>query len=159
MIVFQGNLSKNFTQAEYHPGSATVYMTKETVVFINILQSFRRWLNKKMYVVSWYRTPEENKAVGGITASNHLAPRGCALDWHLYNEDITKEMFIKYAKKWASCCQQYGCIGEAGLYKWGMHIGVQNEKQARANGDKFYHWDSRSGKQINMPFPELYDIK
>ena len=39
---------------------------------------------------------------------------------------------------------------EAGLYSWGVHFGSQI-----TYSKKFYHWDSRSGTQVNMPFKEL----
>lgn len=156
MIQFSGKLSKNFSQEEYHAGSATVYMFKETIVFIRAIQSFRNWLDKPMYVVSWYRTARENAAVGGIENSNHKT--GTALDWHLYNHDITREEFIRYATKWGQICKSMGCVGEAGIYKNWVHFGIQNKRQAVVNGHRFYHWDSRSGKQINMPFKELIDV-
>lgn len=156
MIVMRGRLSKNFSQEEYHAGSATVPMYAETIVFIRAIQAFRKWLNAKMYVVSWFRTKEENMKVGGIANSNHL--NGTAMDFHLYNQTVDKATFIKWSKKWAAICRQYGCVGEAGLYTNWVHLGIQNSQQAIINGHKFYHWDSRSGKQINLPFPELYDI-
>jgi glycerol-3-phosphate cytidylyltransferase len=97
MIRFSGNLSKNFSQEEYHAGSATVYMYKETVTFIKCIQAFRNWLNKPMYVVSWYRTREENMKVGGIVRSNHLT--GTACDWHLYNHVISTDEFNWNSKR------------------------------------------------------------
>ena len=157
MIKFQGDLGKHFSQSEYHPGSAEVYMNASTMTFIICLNAFRRWINKPMYVISWYRTKKENIAVGGISKSNHLT--GTAIDWHLYNHDIGREEFVKYAKKWAGICKQFGCVGEAGLYGWGgVHLGMQNHDQAVANGYRFVHWDSRSGKQIDNPFPELIGV-
>ena len=156
MIKFSGKLSKNFSQEEYHAGSETVYMYKETNTFLICIQAFRRWINKPMYVSSWYRTKSENIKIGGIANSNHLT--GTAMDWHLYNHTITQDEFIKYAKKWANICYNYGCVGEAGIYTWGLHFGMQNPNQAKANGHKFFHWDSRSGKQVNMPFSELRGI-
>lgn len=156
MIKFSGNIAEHFSQAEYHPGSATVYMYKETITFIVCLRKFRAWLKQKMYVVSWYRTREENMKVGGIPTSNHLT--GTAIDWHLYNHTITTEEFKTYCRKWAQICKEVGCLGEAGIYTWGVHLGMQNPTQAKVNGRKFYHWDSRSGKQINLPFKDLYDI-
>lgn len=94
--------------------------------------------------------------VGGIPTSNHLT--GTAIDWHLYNHTITTEEFKTYCRKWAQICKEVGCLGEAGIYTWGVHLGMQNPTQAKVNGRKFYHWDSRSGKQINLPFKDLYDI-
>ena len=153
MIKFLGNLSKNFSQSEYHPGSQEVYMYASTTTFIKCIQAFRSWLNQPMYVISWYRTKTENIAVHGIPNSNHLT--GTAMDWHLYNHDFTKDEFIKYSRKWAAICKQFGCIGESGWYLWGIHLGMQNPEQAKTTGHKFVHWDSRSGKQIDNPFPEL----
>jgi hypothetical protein len=157
MIRWSGRLSKNFSQEEYHAGSGTVYFYAETDTFLRCIQAFRRWLGKPMYVVSWYRTREENMKVGGIPSSNHLT--GTALDWHLANHIITEAEFKAYCRKWAQICKEVGpCIGEAGLYTWGIHFGMQNPTQAKVNGRKFYHWDSRSGKQINLPFKDLYNI-
>lgn len=153
MITFTGNITKNFTQREYHPGNATVYYSVNTSTFARCLQEFRNWLKRPMYVNSWYRTKRENLAVGGISTSNHLT--GTACDWHLNGKVIDKKTFITYAKKWNEICRKYHCVGEAGLYSWGVHWGMQNPAQAKYNGHKFFHWDSRSGKQVNNPFPEL----
>lgn len=155
MIEFAGNLSKNFSQSEYHPGSAKVYMYRQTVVFIRCIQAFRNWINKPMYVISWYRTKQENITIGSTVGERSNHRTGTAMDWHLYNHDFTKDEFIKYSKKWAAICKQFGCVGESGWYLWGMHLGIQNPDQAKATGHKFVHWDSRSGKQIDNPFPEL----
>lgn len=157
MITLSGNISKNFTQAEYHPGKMTVYMTKETMVFVSILQSFRYWLKRPMIVVSWARTAEENRKVGGIQNSNHLQPRSCAIDWKLNNTTLTKALFITYAKKWAELCKASGTVGEAGLYANGwIHFGVQNLAQANSTGRKFVHWyTDKNGKQTNNPYAEL----
>lgn len=155
-ITLSGNLSKNFTQQEYHKGTANVSMTKETIVFIRLIQRFRAWLGKPMYVISWARTKAENAKVGGIATSNHLLPRACAIDFYISGTTIDRGLFVKYAKEWANLCKTYGpCVGEAGLYTWGVHLGVQNSSQAKGNGYHFVHWDSRSGKQIMNPFAEL----
>ena len=157
MIQFSGNLTNNFTQREYHPGTATVSMAKETVVFIRCIQAFRKWLKKPMYVNSWARTKAENAAIGGIATSNHLLPRACAMDWHLNGTTITKALFIQYAKAWNDITRAAGCVGEAGLYArcW-VHLGIQNQAQAKANGHKFVHWfTDKNGKQTNNPFAEL----
>ncbi len=156
-IMLSGNLSKNFTQREYHAGSMAVSMNKETIVFIRALQTFRTWLNKPMYVVSWARTVEENKKVGGISSSNHLLPRACAIDFNLGGPALTKADFIKWATKWAAICRAVGCVPEAGLYAKGwIHFGIQNSAQAKANGKKFVHWyTDKNGKQTNNPYAEL----
>ena len=91
-IQFKGDLSKNFTQAEYHKAGGTVYMQKETITFIKAIQRFRTWLGKPMIVVSWYRTRQENQSVGGIAVSNHLT--GTAMDWKLSSGSISEKTFI-----------------------------------------------------------------
>ena len=55
MIQFSGNISKNFTQREYHPGTTTVYYTVNTSTFVRCLQQFRNWLKRPMIVVSFFR--------------------------------------------------------------------------------------------------------
>lgn len=156
-IQFRGDLSQNFTQAEYHKAGGTVYMQKETVTFIKAIQRFRSWLRKPMIVVSWMRTRQENERVGGIPTSNHLT--GTAMDWKLSSGKMDEKTFIAYAKKWHEVCLHIGCLGEAGLYNGWVHFGMQNPTQAKVNNRYFFAWDSRSGKQINNPWPELRGLK
>nr|DAW07835.1 MAG TPA: peptidase [Caudoviricetes sp.] len=148
MVVISGkNLTKHFSFAEYSVNqTGTVKLTEESILHAVCLEEFRKWLNQPMKVNAWYRTEEYNQKVGGNANSSHL--RGCATDWGM--PGLTKNEFIKYSKKWKAICASHGIVGEAGLYKWGMHLGssIQYSK-------KFYHWDSRTGKQINMPFSAL----
>ena len=151
-VKWKGNLTKHFTLEEYTVGNspnATLTITERAYQFAELLEIFRDWLGRPMTVTSWKRSEALNKKVGGIATSNHLT--GTACDWHT-NIEITQEKFIKYAKKWKKICKAHGFVGEAGLYEWGMHLGIQSDKQAKANGNKFFHWDSRSGKQKNNPF-------
>jgi len=151
-VKWKGNLTKHFTLEEYTVGNAptaTLTITERAYKFAELLEEFRVWLDRPMIVTSWKRSEALNKKVGGISTSNHLT--GTACDWHT-NITITQEKFIKYAKKWKKICKKHGFVGEAGLYTWGMHLGIQNTKQAKANGEKFFHWDTRSGKQKNNPF-------
>lgn len=151
-VKWKGNLTKHFTLEEYTVGNAknaTLTITERAYHFAMLLEEFRVWLGRPMTVTSWKRSEALNKSVGGISTSNHLT--GTACDWHT-NIPITQEKFIKYAKKWKKICKAHGFVGEAGLYTWGMHLGIQNDKQAKANGNKFFHWDTRSGKQKNNPF-------
>lgn len=144
MITFKGKLTKHFTADEY-----TVHqtddcrITREAIEHADILEEFRTWLGKPMKINAWYRTKEYNKKVGGNANSSHL--RGVATDWGLPN--VSQADFIRYAKKWKALCSKYGVVGEAGLYSWGIHFG-SHVKYSKT----FYHWDSRSGKQINKPF-------
>lgn len=155
MIQFSGNISKNFTQREYHPGTTTVYYTVNTSTFVRCLQQFRNWLKRPMIVVSFFRTKAENIRVGGIPTSNHLT--GTACDFKLNGKTIDQATFITWAKKWNEITRANGCVGEAGFYDAGwVHFGMQNHNQAVANNYKFVHWHTlKNGKQINNPYPEL----
>ena len=140
-----GNLTKNFTIEDYGINqTGTVKLTAEAVKHAIMLQEFRTWLGRPMVVHAWYRTVAYNKSVGGSPTSSHL--RGVATDWHT-NKTIDQAAFIKYAKKWKSICKKHGVVGEAGLYEWGMHLGSHVKYS-----DKFYHWRTVNGKQVNNPF-------
>lgn len=60
---------------------------------------------------------------------------------------ISAKDFIRYAKKWKEICETHGVVGEAGLYTWGIHLG-----SSISYSKVFYHWDTRSGRQKNLPF-------
>lgn len=153
------NLTKNFTRDEYSRANrktdGRIKIYPETFIFMTALQLFRDQIGKPMHVNCWFRTKAFNKRCGGIAKSNHL--RGCAMDWYFKGENMADEKkFIEYAQRWKdiiniiNCTDLFGDIqGEAGLYKGFWHFGIQNYSKS------FYHWDSRSGKQINMPFKEL----
>ena len=144
MIIFKGKLTKHFTLDEYTVHQTDdCQITREALKHADILEEFRTWLGKPMKVNAWYRTPAYNKKAGGNANSSHL--RGVATDWGIPN--VSQADFIKYAKKWKEICNRHNCVGEAGLYTWGMHLG-SHVKYSKT----FYHWDSRSGKQINKPF-------
>lgn len=141
-----GNITKHFTIDEYAvacPSSSTVVISAASMNFARLLEKFRVRKKRIMYVTSWFRTPAVNKKVGGIATSNHLT--GTACDFH-FSTPITQTEAIKCMKLWKEICEEGGVVGEAGLYPWGMHLGISHV------GDKFVHWDSRSGKQINNPF-------
>lgn len=150
MIYWQGNVTEHFTKDEYAgKGNGAAIMTIESYLQCQMMEEFRVWLRRPIYVSSWFRTKDQNDKVGGNKNSNHL--RGCATDWHT-DIKITDTKFVKYAKKWKAICKAHGVVGEAGLYTWGMHTGYQNETQLKATGGKFVNWDSRSGKQKDNVF-------
>lgn len=147
-VILSGtNLTEHFTFKEYAKNqTSTVKLTAEAILHAQCLEEFRQWHGKAMKVNAWYRTAAYNKKVGGNAKSSHL--RGVATDWG--NPGVSKEDFIRYAKKWKEICAAHGVVGEAGLYTWGIHLG-SSVRYSKA----FYHWDSRSGKQANLPFKEL----
>ncbi len=146
MIKLQGNFTKHISVDDYMwpADNETANITPETVKFMLILEEWITWLKRKVDIHGMYRSKAYNAAVGGIESSNHLIPTSA--DLHIVGLSIDEERFVKYAKKWKSLCKKHGFVGEAGLYTWGIHLGIQTYNKA------FFHWDSRSGKQINMPF-------
>ena len=138
-------LTEHFELSDYSINqSGTLPITAEALLQAQLLEEFRQWIGRPIDVHAWYRTAAYNKKVGGVSTSSHL--RGVATDWST-NISITEEKFIKYAKKWKEICEAHNVVGEAGLYTWGVHFGSSVNYSK-----KFYHWDSRSGKQVNNPF-------
>lgn len=145
MKKINGNLTPHFTIDDYGINqTGTLPITANAISHAMLLEEFRKWLGRPMEVHAWYRTAAYNKKVGGSPSSSHL--KGIATDFHT-NKKIDQETFIKYAKKWKQICEKHGVVGEAGLYTWGMHLGSHITYSR-----KFYHWDSRSGRQKNNPF-------
>lgn len=145
MIIFKGKLTKHFTVNEYQVNQTeNCSITREAIEHADMLEEFRQWLKRPIVVHAWYRTSSYNKKVGGVSNSSHL--KGLATDWST-NIKITEDKFIKYAKKWKEICEKHNCVGEAGLYTWGMHLGSHI-----AYSKTFYNWDSRTGTQKNNAF-------
>ncbi len=158
LLYLNGNkVSDHFTSGEFNMDKSTkAYLTKDSIVFIVCIEEFRRWFARPMYVTSWFRSPEVNKACGGISTSNHL--RGCAMDWN-DGQKVTTTRFVAWSKKWAEICKRHGVSGESGLYTWGYHFGIQNSSQLMAYGGKYVHWDSRKdGVQLMNPFAALRSL-
>lgn len=150
MITYwKGNLTEHFTLKEYAGSCKIAYLDMASYLQATMMEEFRVWLKRPVYVTSWFRDEDGNKKVGGSKESNHL--RGCATDWHT-DIAIGDVKFVKYSKKWKAICKSHGVVGESGLYKWGCHFGYQNEAQVKRNNGQFINWDSRSGKQINNAF-------
>lgn len=153
------NLTKNFTRTEYARANrktdGRIKFYPETFVFMTAIQMFRDRIGKPMYVNCWFRTKAFNDRCGGIKSSNHLI--GCAMDFYFKNENMANaDEFIKYVKIWKDVIRDinkmglFGSIqGEAGIYRGFWHFGIQKYSKS------FYHWDTRTGKQINNPFKEL----
>lgn len=145
MVEYKGRLTEHFSLSDYIINQTeNCEITKEAMLHATMLEEFRKWLGRPMTVNAWYRTKKYNASVGGVATSSHL--KGTATDWHT-NISINQTKFIKYAKKWKEICKKYGVVGEAGLYTWGVHFGSQI-----SYSKSFYHWDSRSGTQMNNPF-------
>lgn len=148
----------NFTRREYYAGwrkgDGRIKMYENTMLFARIMQELRERLGLPIIVHSWFRTEKMNERVKGHPESNHL--KGCAMDFHVQGMTINKTNFIKIAQTYKMILRDLqafdllsGLEGEAGLYNGWIHLGLQNYT------NHFYHWDSRTGKQINEPFSEL----
>ena len=70
----------------------------------NILEPLRNYLGKPIIVNSGYRSPSVNKAVGGVSNSQHLI--GCAADIHLDSCHIDKA--FRYLQSNSFCDQVLG---------------------------------------------------
>lgn len=156
MIIWKNNLTPHFSAAEYFPQyrEQNTYLTEESYLFARILEETRVDVGLRFYVNSWYRTQAQNKAVGGISSSNHL--RGCAADIHTKNK-ITRKRFIKIVLAFKKNCRKHGRVGEAGLYENFIHLGIQSETQKAVNGGKFIQWDERTGERIYNNILEVQD--
>lgn len=153
IIRFTGKISDHFSREEYYTGykagDGIIRIYDRSIVFAGLMELFRSAVGRPIIVSSWFRTPAMNKRVNGFSASNHL--KGCAMDFNIKgNKSFDKAAFIKYAEIFKEICEDEGLYGEAGLYNGWFHFGIQTYFHG------FYHWDSRSGKQIDMPFNELY---
>jgi len=94
-------LTKNFNLREFmSPDTCEVMIYPELV---DKLQDLRDYLDKPIKVTSGYRTPERNKAVGGVEGSYHLI--GKAVDILV---DSPEDVVRKYANlSGFSYCKYY----------------------------------------------------
>ena len=153
MVKWSGRLTKHFSLSEYTVGNGntTLTITEKAYQFAECLEEFRIWLGRPMIVTSWRRSKALNQKVGGISTSNHLT--GTACDWYT-DVPMTEERAKKYMKKWKKICKAHGFVGEAGWYpgwspRGGLHLGLQNDAQIKANGGKFFNWRTTYKKDKN----------
>ena len=142
-------LTKNFTVDEYLVGQrGNGKINKRALIHANMLQELREYLDEPIYVTSWYRSEEYNKACGGIPTSNHL--KGTATD--IYVKDLDFRKFLKIARKWKSICERYLIVGEIGFYPDDgfIHVGSYI-----TYSKKFYNWRTKNGVQKNGYYNRL----
>lgn len=145
-IKLRGNFTKHISTDDYmwQADSGIAEITPQTIKFILALEEWISWTKRTVEIYGMYRTKAYNASVGGIAASNHLIPT-CA-DLCIKGVKIDANRFIKYAKKWKAICEKHKLTGEAGLYSWGIHLGIQSYSKT------FTNWDSRTGFQKNNAF-------
>lgn len=115
-------LSANFKVEEFacSDGSDPIFIAPKLVT---ILQKIRNHFGKPVIINSAYRTVSKNKAVGGVTRSQHLY--GTAADIHIVG--ITPKEIAKYAETLLPTS------GGIGIYSNFTHIDVR-EVKSRWNG-------------------------
>lgn len=101
-------ITANFTLEELSNTSCGLKNTPGTEQIINlcfgannILQPLRNYLGKPITVNSGFRSVEVNKAVGGVSNSQHIT--GCAADIRISQLDMVKVM--AWLKKCKFCDQ------------------------------------------------------
>ena len=85
-----------------------------------ICQLIRNKFNMPFTPNSAYRTVTHNKAIGGVSKSNHIYGR--AVDIPAKN-GVTPNQLYDYINT------IFGNWGEIGLYSWGIHVGIQDKKE------------------------------
>ena len=115
-------LSANFKVEEFacSDGSDPIFIAPKLVT---ILQKIRNHVGKPVIINSAYRTVSKNKAVGGVTRSQHLY--GTAADIHIVG--VTPKEIAKYAETLLPTS------GGIGIYSNFTHIDVR-EVKSRWNG-------------------------
>ena len=134
-------LSKNFSLAEMVASGTAKRMNIDntpneevlgnlTKLAEEVLQPIRDACGAPVVVSSAYRCPKLNKAVGGVTNSDHKF--GCAADIHTLSDKVVdnKKLFdliVKMAGDDKISCRQI--IGEYG-YNW-IHVSINNKYNSK----------------------------
>lgn len=67
-----------------------------THLTVNVLQPLREWYGKPIMIGSGYRSPALNKAVGGVSNSQHM--EGKAVDIYIHGDKALGWRFYKYIR-------------------------------------------------------------
>lgn len=131
-------LTAHFTLGEYAnpsaPESDKFIWTPQSALHASMLEELRIWYAKPMIVNSWYRTPQWNRKVGGISTSNHCL--GTATD--VATGPVTDLQWQHFCDKWRQICEKHGVVGEILRYPTFIHFGSQI-----SYSKKFYIEDKR----------------
>lgn len=109
-------LTPNFRVKEFkcNDGSDPVYLN---ILIPIICQAWRNWKGKPFTPTSAYRTPTYNTKIGGVATSLHVY--GNAVD---IPADNPQELYEFLDKLLGDSC-------ELGIYSWGCHVGICNDKR------------------------------
>lgn len=104
------NLTNNFTLSEFEKSS---YAKKHNIdnsvpdkYLLNVkrlalvLQRFRKYLGKPIYISSGYRSPQVNSGVGGASRSYHMFGRAADIYVQGYNSYSLAAAFRAFARKY-----------------------------------------------------------
>ena len=135
-------LTENFSLAEFESKDGAEFTEEVIGNLIELsknLQTLRNWLNDALpfpvaiKINSGYRSPEHNKAVGGVPNSKHTL--GQAADIVAVNLDTKTELSPSFIANYLELLIDIGYIKEGGLgrYKTFTHYDIRGTK-ARWNG-------------------------
>jgi zinc D-Ala-D-Ala carboxypeptidase len=89
----------------------------------NVLLPLRDWFRKPIHINSGYRSPDHNKAIGGVPTSSHI--KGEAADIDAGSKDENKKLFGYIVKNLAFD----QCICEKD-YEW-IHVSYKDGENRR----------------------------
>lgn len=108
------------------PCCSTMLINPDVVKQYQMLEEFREWYGRSMYINSGYRCPRHNKQVKGEPNSFHM--KALANDIQLpeefkrYTAIRKREFLINIRKKWFEICDKYGVAGGSGFYNTFFHL-------------------------------------
>lgn len=114
--------TKEFESKDGQPSPFETVVQKELIVRLNAIRSR---FGKSIIINSGYRSPEHNKAVGGVSNSQHVL--GTAAD--IRPEDL------KDLPELQKICDEMNPHGGVGYYNTFCHVDVRGEKA---------RWDNRT---------------
>lgn len=127
-----GQLTQHFTLAEFCHKNSEIYIDYRFIVFVQLLEDFRKWYNRPMNINSGYRPPTYNRQVGGSSNSSHLFTG--AVDFNLPAEyhrmtRARKDQFLQNVKnKWCALCQNAGVYPQVNFYDTYLHLGISTQR-------------------------------
>lgn len=116
--------TKEFESKDGKPSPFEIVVQKELIVRLNAIRSR---FGKPIIINSGYRSPEHNKAVGGVSNSQHVL--GTAAD--IRPEDL------KDLPELQKICDEMNPHGGVGYYNTFVHVDVRGERA---------RWDNRNGR-------------
>ena len=133
-------LSENFTYREFEKSETAERLEIDNTIkhdsvrnnikelVYHVLQPLREKLNKPIVITSGYRCPELNKAVGGVSTSQHV--NGQAVDFIVIGMNV-----VNVAKTIIEMELPYDQLG---IYNNFLHVSVSPRQRRQIYYDKSY---------------------